>query len=94
MMAKFKKKGNVVLLTLISLALIAVTLILTRENKVDISHQDLNDFNQLERELEARIREKNKTLEENLRLLLEEQGEDYYEEIKIFGELDQSEVCV
>ena len=92
-MPKFKKKGNAVLLTLISLTTVAVIWLLTRENKIDRSNQNLEDFNQLEREFEARILEKNKTMEENLRLILEEEGLDYYDEIKIFGELDQSEVC-
>ena len=92
-MPKFKKKGNAVLLTLISFTTIAVIWLLTRENKIDRSDRNLEDFNQLEREFEARILEKNKTMEENLRLILEEEGLDYYDEIKIFGELDQSEVC-
>ena len=92
-MPKFKKKGNAVLLTLISLTTVAVIWLLTRENKIDSSDRNLEDFNQLEREFEARILEKNKTMEENLRLILEEEGLDYYDEIKIFGELDQSEVC-
>ena len=75
-MPKFKKKGNAVLLTLITLTTIAVIWLLTRENKIDRSDRNLEDFNQLEREFEARILEKNKTMEENLRLILEEEGLD------------------